>query len=423
MGVAVLLTVGCAATETSLSPTRVAENVPMLSPNNPTSTPPVEHADPIGSPSSLTLTPSIESGVDGQSEQFGQCAPIFEESENAIINSGSLLFEEGTDIKATDFSTSATVLLQTGITSPILSPDGKKIAYGEDRTLHILDLETFEVTSIPFQEGWIAPTRWLDSQTIYLIGELLEKEHEGYRLTHYEVDLPTLETQAFVKEFDLPAYPLFEYRDIPGQGFVTSPVTDNGLIFYAAVFDPKEGHRILLQDTLNGKTLWQEDAGSGFLTPPDWRDDFERAAVVLMPNETRPEIQILSVNRDGNEIETLLILPSKYPNTAKTLEIRYIDWSPDGRYLHFRDLETFKIGRSYVLDTTMQTVFEICESGFHTGKWLSAELLVFVQENEEGEQFLKLLDVSTWQMQTLVTVPHYFEVSNVLGWSPLALGQ
>ncbi|MEW5985319.1 MAG: hypothetical protein AB1791_01650 [Chloroflexota bacterium] len=210
-------------------------------------------------------------------------------------------------------------------------------------------------------------------------------------------------------------------QGIPGSGFLVVDPTETLALYTDRGAHTNRNVNYVLINVQDGRELWRNvDIGYRYYAEPVWNEDGSQVLVALPKFRGRPYVLLLSLTTDGQETEIARL--TVLPVVRGAFEIRYLEWSPDQRYVHLGLYETIESGPGYVLDTETQTIYEICEPDFVEGWWLPEEEgghLVYVAEEANGERKLKLLDVTTWQTQELLTADINFDRRNVIGWTPI----
>lgn len=304
-----------------------------------------------------------------------------------------------------------------------LSPERNKIAFhrfGED--LILLDLLSGTTALIPFNKTWVlANPSWSQD------GRIIAHTTGDGILKFYSFDPLTLSVEEKKKT---PAWPDVAYtttNNLPGSGFIAVDPTETFAFYTEWESNTNYMINFVLRNIQDGSELWRnEDVGHeyynapGVYAEPRWNEDGSQAILALPQTHKRAFTLLLSVTTDGQETEIVRL--THLSNGDNRFQIRYLEWSPDQRFIHFGLFETSEAGPGYILDTHVQTVYEICEPKFVQGWWLPVEEgshLLYLADGEHGERTLNLLDVTTWQTQQLLVTDSNFQVWNVIGWTPL----
>jgi hypothetical protein len=302
-----------------------------------------------------------------------------------------------------------------------LSPERNKIAYyrlGED--LMLFDLIAGTTTQIPYNENWSTPS-WSQD------GRLLAHTTGDSPLKFYYLDPLTLEVEEMIKPPGWPDVAYSTTNGLPGSGFIAVDPTETFAIYTEMGINTDYMTNFVLTNIQNGSELWRNiDVGVGYYEGPNWyaepkwNEAGSQAILVLPQTYKQPYTLILSLTADGQETEIVRL--SQLPGEGDFFQIRYLEWSSDQRFIHFSLFETPETGPGYILDTYTKTIYEICEPNFIQGWWLPAEEgghLLYLAAEENGEQTLNLLDVTTWQSQQLLVTDNNFRTWNVIGWTPI----
>ncbi|MCA9956375.1 MAG: hypothetical protein KC434_16720, partial [Anaerolineales bacterium] len=86
--------------------------------------------------------------------------------------------------------------------------------------------------------------------------------------------------------------------------------------------------------------------------------------------------------------------------------------------------ETLVTGAGFIVDIANSWVGEICDdmSTFIEGQWVTEGQFVYKVLLENGGQALRLLDITTWTVQTLSELPTG-QGFLIFGWTPLEFEQ
>jgi len=296
-----------------------------------------------------------------------------------------------------------------------LAPDKMYISYhdyGED--LYLLDLQTGQIRPIPFDRNWVlASPNWSQDKRLVVIELTTDKR--------YFLDPLTLDV---VEQREPLGWPEVDYtttNHLPGSGFLAVDPTETFAIYTEQVSSPVYAIHFVLRNIRDGNELWRnEDVGYEYYMEPVWNENGSQALLVLPETDSRAYTLILSLTTDGKETEIARL--TQLPGVIDKFEIRYLEWSPDQRYIHFGLFETIETGPGYILDTDTNILYEICEPNFVQGWWLPGEEgghLLYLADKENGERTLNLLDVASWQRYEILETDTNFDKQNVVGWTSI----
>lgn len=343
----------------------------------------------------------------------------------SLLSSGSILIQISREDSILAFSKGMAkpflldIQAKDMIGLPYLSPSRTQIAVQDTaRNIILYNLLRAETMLIPWQETWqaVGLGGWSADERIELFVKSEYLLGTGIIRETFLVDPATLYGEPSLQEFSLPDF-YFDDKN-PFHGFASWNPSET-MVVYTAGHPSHEGMRYILRDVTTNEDLWHSTEIDGEVNPvANWSENGDKILLAVTPprtiNEPNPgPIELVSLEIDDLRYEVLSQLTS-LPDMAN---IRYLEWSPDMRYIFFTLWETAFQGPGYILDTIDDSVHQICETGFVNGQWLpeTNQLLYAVAINDEKYE-LKLLDVPSWQAQSLQqeeVYPHY------IGWTPV----
>jgi hypothetical protein len=315
------------------------------------------------------------------------------------------------------------LLAEPGTALIYLAPDGDKIAWHdyskEPEELVILELDTRQELSYPWQDSWSFVRGWAEDGRVKINVSGGWELGEGIFVNYAYFDIQTQAVQTAIYTLELPG---FDYMQGPTGG--SASVDPTGQVVLYSAFGKEKWSAVVLRDIQTGNELWRyDDIQVPPFPHPDWKTDGSQIVFALWLNE-EGFMKILSLSRDGQQLEELTNQPLE---SLPYATVRDLEWSPDGRYLYYAMMRSTSEGPAFILDTMTNTIREICTPGyaFLNGQWLpdSHQFVYTVRRGEylqeAGVQELGILDVDSWTAQILAVSANENATINILGWTPL----
>lgn len=422
------------ATPTPLGPT--AETV-TTSPIAAHTSLPIDTAEPAptetpvvtATPTPVIISPSA-TPVPTKTEDMGAACPatvLLSDETPSLLTSGSILiqarengiwaFSKGL---ADPHFITAPVERIRGLS--VLSSNRMQIVFQSDDVV-LYDLLTGEQISFPWQESWgaRAVSGWKEDGRLELFVRYEKTLGEGVVREIILLDPITLQAEHITQEFQLPDF-VFNNMN-PFHGFASWNPAET-IVLYTGVH-PGEGMRYVLRNMITNEEMWRSVKLDGAINPvADWSEDGGKVLMAFVPPRTisvrNPDpIELVSLDVHSLRYEVLSTL-TFLPDRA---EIRYIAWSFDTRYVFFTLFQTSFRGPGYILDTQDGSILPICGPGLNYGWWLpeANQFLYIVEASDGGDGHeLKLLDVPSWQVQTLWQSDGH---PHITGWTPVEFSE
>lgn len=244
------------------------------------------------------------------------------------------------------------------------------------------------------------PEVWLDYDGRY-DGVLLRTEIDhidgiGINKTLLVINPDTFETQAVSDQISLPD---FVTADNPNNYFAAQDPTGQ-LMFYKA-FNQQVGFYLALRNIVTDQEIMRMP--SRLISSPYWLPNGAKTIFILFNNTYEPMDKLISLSRDGQlEIIGELDLDSVSSTIESSDDLKYL--SLDG--LTNQGAPTYDLSSFIsIIDPQAQTHYLICNAdnpadAWHVS-WLDGSHLLVYVERIGDEQFLRLLNVETWESRTL----------------------
>lgn len=281
--------------------------------------------------------------------------------------------------------------------------------YARDTVVVYDTLEQTTVRILPPDVGdWLEFIGWTESGQLKYRTKYERIYGEGIQEVFILFDPLSGLTETITETLNLPNYSFIESDPFTGHALI-DPTGD--LVLYTA--RDQEGPSMILLDINQNTILWQRRVDFGLFPTPQWAIDGHN---VLLGITTSQYIEFISLTREGQE-EVLPLQP--YPGVQELIP-RYTHRSPDQRFIHYRLRASMNEGPGYIVDTTSNEAWEICEPDmiFVEGEWVSeTNQFIYLIRNEQGEYFLRLLDVLERKSYPLFQTTNDFLSQNVIGWT------
>lgn len=348
------------------------------------------------------------------------CPAFIQELPNDLGFDGHILLHDGSDIwklSATSPHLQAMGIPNQAFLNRIkLGADGTQLYWselptGDDYardTVVVYDMLAQTTVRIPPPDRgpWLEFVGWTERSQLKYRTKYEEMHGEGIREVFILFDPLTGLTEAITETLNLPNYSFIETDPFTGHALI-DPTGER--VLYTA--SDQEGPSMILFDLTQNAVLWQRRVEFGLFPTPQWTIDGHN---VLLGITTSQYIEFISLTREGQEE----VLPSQpYPGVEELIP-RYTYRSPDQRFIHYRLRASINDGPGYIVDTVANEAWEICEPNmiFVEGLWVSGTgQFIYLIRNEQGEYFLRLLDVLERKIYPLFQTTNDFIGSNIIG--------
>lgn len=420
--------------------------VPTASP----STPPVEAAISTSTPSlAPSPLPSVTNTSSRNLTTHDECPTFLSSDMPPLWSYGSLLYSfDLSGIWAISAVANAPERVYSfNTTQPSLikvSADGEEILLqftyidqirGVEQETIIFDLNDRQEIRLPIQTGsWNQVWDWLpDGHIKYLVD--LETIEDGEVREFIVVDPVTGVTKETVERFELPDYIMNETVLYDG----VASIDPTGRFALYNSFDGQNSE-IVLRDLQDGSIIWKHQGsmhGTSYPRPqwqtpePIWSTDGRHVLFGAVSRDTNGVFwQFFDLTQNG---ESDQVLPQSVLSIDewKSWTLRYVNHSPNGRFLNFGLGSIIGTegspplqdrGPGFIYDTKTRELMEICDPSaiFLDGHWISEDQFLYRVQLENENQSLRVLDIPAWSTQSV------FESSqgsglNFYGWTSVEL--
>lgn len=410
---------------------------------------PTETSEPFSASPEASSTPLVisteQQALSSELNYFKTCPVMLASNRTTFLSEGSILYATGkvdesslfffsridhSDVLAFSVNNSDPIILYAVASEQdirvSLSPDGMRLLRfaqnqtGESEYVSVVyDLVTREEIYVsqpqPFSSGeWL-----LDGRIKYLVShERQFREGENYEFLIF--DPATHETQSLIITLSLPNYHFYEEPSY--EGIASMDPTGELVLYTTRGADVTSD--VALRNIKTDTNIWYQEgsSGVGYSYPmPEWTVDGSNVLFSMSVSEGDQNYnKIFSLTRDGQDEE---LPPQPYP-LLDELNIRGLSYSPDRQFIHYSTQETLVTGAGFIVDIANSWVGEICDdmSTFIEGQWVTEGQFVYKVLLENGGQALRLLDITTWTVQTLSELPTG-QGFLIFGWTPLEFEQ
>lgn len=353
-----------------------------------------------------------------------RCVTVESNAPSEFLSDGQIVFwsDPETDMKGLRLLISNNeqihlISFETGISSTIVDPEGKWLAYyawEDGNQLEIANSLANKLITRPWKAEWQngLGLHWFDDQWLSVPSA---RQPPG-SLTLYN---PFTDEEKQITP-DLPN--LYDFRESLVWGDFTVYNKLLSHVLYIGV-TREEGNMIILRNLEERQNIWGISHLNAFRFPVAWNPDGTRLAVAgEMGNPDDDNFEIFLVDLEGNPVQA-----TNLGQTYAAATINKLSWSPNGRYLAFWLQERISIEieyttpfRLHILDTETGKTVDTCLIGgvggpliwspdsqqlaLEYGEWMKPSALVVLDVNSaQAMQFtepmnLILIGWTNWEV-------------------------